>query len=64
MHALGYKDVKYEAYKEIFENAKESEEEGEEFKDQHLIEKSFVLVCLIVLDDPTRGIEVNEAVSD
>lgn len=33
-------------------------------KDYELIEKQYVLVGLIVLDDPPRGKEVTEAVSD
>lgn len=53
--ALGYKDVKKEDYEEM--NAK-----GD--KDLELIEKHFVLVCLIVLDDPTRGYEAKKAVAD
>ena len=38
--------------------------DSDEYKDQELIEKHFVLVCLIVLDDPIRGVEASEAVSD
>lgn len=53
--ALGYKDVKTEDYKKML---------ADEQKDFDLIEKHFILVCLIVLDDPTRGPEVTEAVSD
>lgn len=53
--ALGYKDVKKEDYEKM--NAK-----GD--KDLELIEKHFVLVCLIVLDDPTRGYEAKKAVAD
>lgn len=53
--ALGYKDVKTEDYNKMM---------NEEEKDLELIEKHFVLVCLVVLDDPTRGQEASEAVSD
>lgn len=37
---------------------------AEEQKDLELIEKHFILVCFIVLDDPTRGEEASKAVSD
>jgi len=53
--ALGYKDVKTEDYQKMI---------AEDSKDLELIEKHFVLLSLIVLDDPTRGPEVSVAVSD
>jgi len=56
--ALGYKDVKKVDYERMIL------EENKEEKGRELIEKHFVLVCLIVLDDPTRGQEALKAVSD
>lgn len=53
--ALGYKDVKKEDYDRM---------QNEDQKDLDFIEKQFILLCLIVLEDPIRGREVNNAVSD
>ena len=53
--ALGYKDVKKEDFDQMISDNK---------KDHEFIEKQYVLVGLIVLDDPPRGQEVTEAISD
>lgn len=66
--ALGYKDIKIEDYQKMHGISSNGQADGkvdsDEYKDQELIEKHFVLVCLIVLDDPIRGVEASEAVSD
>ena len=38
--------------------------QADDQKDLELIEKNFILVCLIALDDPTRGQEALKAVSN
>lgn len=53
--ALGYKDVKKKDYENIL---------SDENNDLELIEKQFILLCLVVLDDPLRGHDVSLAVSD
>lgn len=53
--ALGYKDIKTEDYHKMV---------ADEQKDLELIEKQFVLVCFITLDDPVRGEEAIKAVRD
>ena len=53
--ALGFKDIKKEDYEKM---------QAKNPKGLELIEKHFVLVSLIVLDDPTRGEEAFKAVSN